>query len=276
MAITSFIPNVWSARLLDNLNKNLVFAQLCNRNYEGEIQQFGDTVHITNLTDITVKSYTANVDIADPDQLTTGDTPLVIDHGTYFNFYLNDVDKAQARGDLMDAAMRSASYKMADDTDSYIINTLSAATSTSKGNAKSVSNITPADAYGLVVDIKTALDKAHVPLADRWLAVDPAFEGLMLKDSRFIQASNAGENRLQNGAVARAAGFNIYVSGNLSGDIYAGIPDAVTFAQQIAKVEAYRREKGFDDGVKGLSLCGAKVLREKGIYKLSYTIATAQ
>ena len=37
--------------------------------------------------------------------------------------------------------------------------------------------------------------------------------------------------------------------------------EGVTFAQQIAKMEAYRREKGFDDGVKGLSLCGAKVVQ---------------
>ena len=37
-------------------------------------------------------------------------------------------------------------------------------------------------------------------------------------------------------------------------------PDAVTFANQITKVEAYRPEKGFCDGVKGLCLSGAKVL----------------
>ena len=36
--------------------------------------------------------------------------------------------------------------------------------------------------------------------------------------------------------------------------------EAVTFANQITKVDAYRPEKGFRDGVKGLSLCGAKVI----------------
>lgn len=46
MSITTFIPEVWSARLLDNLNKNLVFANLVNRDYEGEIKQYGDKVHI--------------------------------------------------------------------------------------------------------------------------------------------------------------------------------------------------------------------------------------
>ena len=35
--------------------------------------------------------------------------------------------------------------------------------------------------------------------------------------------------------------------------------DAVTYANQITKVEAYRPEKGFSDGMKGLCLSGAKV-----------------
>ncbi|MBQ7305475.1 MAG: P22 coat protein - protein 5 domain protein, partial [Clostridia bacterium] len=86
MAITSFIPSVWSARLTENLHKSLVFGSLCNRNYEGDIAQFGDTVHINNLADITVKPYTPNTDIAEPEQLTGSDTTLTIDHGAYYNF----------------------------------------------------------------------------------------------------------------------------------------------------------------------------------------------
>ena len=51
------------------------------------------------------------------------------------------------------------------------------------------------------------------------------------------------------------------VAGNdLTNEIIALIPDAVTFAHQITKVDAYRPEKGFSDGLKGLCLSGAKVL----------------
>ena len=37
MAINNFIPQVWSARLLANLQKNLVYGQagVVNRDYEG-------------------------------------------------------------------------------------------------------------------------------------------------------------------------------------------------------------------------------------------------
>ena len=43
------------------------------------------------------------------------------------------------------------------------------------------------------------------------------------------------------------------------------IPDAVTFANQITKVEAYRPERGFADGLKGLCLSGAKVIIPTGV-----------
>ena len=67
MAIANFIPQVWSARLQENLHKALVFGALCNRNYEGDIAQWGDTVHINALNDITVKAYDPATDIEDPE-----------------------------------------------------------------------------------------------------------------------------------------------------------------------------------------------------------------
>ena len=54
MAITTFIPELWAARLLNHYTRKTVVAQLLNRNYEGLIQQWGDTVHINSLADITV------------------------------------------------------------------------------------------------------------------------------------------------------------------------------------------------------------------------------
>ena len=38
MAFSNFIPEVWSARLLEHLDKVHVYANLMNRDYEGEIR----------------------------------------------------------------------------------------------------------------------------------------------------------------------------------------------------------------------------------------------
>lgn len=262
MAISSFIPKVWSARLTESLHKALVFGSLCNRNWEGDITQWGDTVHINNLADITVKTYTPNTDIDDPEQLSGTDTTLVINHGAYYNFYLNDVDAAQAHTELMDAAMRNAAYKLAEDTEKYILGVIRA------GAGKTASGAIPSGGvYELIVKIKTALDEKNVPRANRKLIVPASVEGELLLDNRFITGSGAySEARLADGSVARAAGFDIYISNDLTNELVAMTPDGVTFASQITRIEAYRREKGFDDGVKGLSLCGAKVVLPDCVY----------
>ena len=258
MAIANFIPQVWSARLQENLKKALVFGSLCNRNYEGDIAQWGDTVHINTLNDITVKAYNPANEIDDPEQLSGTDTTLVIDHGAYYNFYINDADAAQARTDLMDAAMRNAAYRLAADAEKYILSVIE------EGANFKVTTTLPADEdgglYSLLLQMKIMLDGENVPRFDRKLILPPAMESLLLMDTRFITGSAAAEGRLAEGAVARAAGFDIYISTDLSNQMIAMIPDAVTFANQITKVDAYRPEKGFCDGVKGLCLSGAKVV----------------
>ena len=257
MAVTNFIPEVWSARLLENLHKELVFGALCNRSWEGDIRQYGDTVHINTLQDLTVRPYIPGQDLQDPEQLSGTDQTLTIDHAVYCNFFLSDVDAAQARADLMEAAMRGAARRLAEDTEAYILGVIR----DGAGITESF-DLSETDVYSALVDLKTLLDSRNVPRHGRKLVVPPTVEGELLKDTRFVTAGGSvAEQALAEGSVARAAGFDIYISNDLTDEMIALTEDGVTFAQQIAKMEAYRREKGFDDAVKALSLCGAKVVQ---------------
>lgn len=269
MSVSAFIPNVWSARLQENLHKTLVFANLCNRAWEGEISQYGDTLHINTLADVTVKAYTPGEDIDDPEELSGTGLTLDIDHGAYCNFYLNDVDAAQAKADVMEAAMRNAAIRLAEDTEDYVLDVIR------KGAGTKVSMPMPeGGVWALIVDIRTAMDKLNVPRTGRKLVMPSEVEAQLLMDSRFVTGCGGNaQTTLAEGAVARAAGFDIYISNDLSGEVVALTEDGVTFAQQITRMEAYRREKGFDDGVKALSLCGAKVIQPACVYHCTITQA---
>lgn len=288
MAVTTFIPELWSARLLYALEKAHVATNLVNRNYEGEISNHGDTVHINTIGAITVKSYTKNTDIDAPETLTTTDQTLVIDQAKYFNFQVDDVDKVQAAGELVDTAMGRAAYALADVSDAYLLGVIAAgaAARNTIGTAAAPVALTASNVYENIVKLKTKLDKANVPNTGRTIVVPPDVHSLLLLDDRFAKSTaTAGQEALINGLVGRIAGFDVYMSNNVKTgvgtdtgktpyfEITAQITDATTYAEQIIKTEAYRMESRFADAVKGLHVYGAKVTDGTKIAKILASVS---
>ncbi|WP_432132746.1 N4-gp56 family major capsid protein [Streptomyces tendae] len=276
MAISAFKPEVWNANLLVTLEKSHVYAApgVVNRDYEGDIANYGDTVHIVGLAEPTIGTYTPHTDITIEDVDDT-DSTLVVDQSKYFAFEVDDVEKRQAfnGGKVLTEQARKAAYKLRDTADAYVAGLMAAGVSA--GNLIAEATLTdPADAYDLLVDLGTTLDEDNVPSEGRWTVVTPKFHGLLLKDPRFVSAGDAQAAMTRvNGMVGEAAGFSIRKSNNAPdgpGDgagklIIAGYSGAVTYAEQINKTEAARKEKGFADIVKGLHLYGSKVVRPTGL-----------
>jgi hypothetical protein len=274
MAITAFKPEVWSAELLVALEKSLVYGAtgVVNRNYEGEISQYGDTVHIVSLADPTIGTYTAHNDIT-IEEVDDADSTLVIDQSPYFAFEVDDIEKRQARGDVMGEQARKAAYLLRDKADQHLAAKMAAGVDA--GNVIAEATLSDAAAaYDTLVDLGVILDEDNVPSEGRWAVITPAFHGLLLKDSRFIAAGDeTGAGVRTNGVVGSAAGFSLRKSNNAPDGpgvgagklVIAGYSGAVTFAEQIAKVEGFRMEKRFADGVKGLHLYGSKVVRPTGL-----------
>lgn len=275
MAFSNFIPEIWSARLLEHLDKVHVYAGLLNRDYEGEIRAFGDTVHINQIGAITVKKYTG-ADIDSPEELDGDQTDLKIDQANYFNFQIKDIDNAQSNPKLMDAAMQRASYGMNDTVDQYLAGILAAGAAGKVGTDAAPIVPTAANAYDYLVDLGTALSEENVPMLGRWVVVPPWFHGLLLKDDRFVgNGTDFNAAALQGGLVGAAAGFAIHVSNNVpntSGAKYkiiGGTNAGGSYAEQLIEMEAYRPEKNFADAVKGLHVYGAKVVQPKALAVLT-------
>lgn len=277
MAITTFIPKIWSARLLAHLDKNHVFANLVNRDYEGEISAYGDTVHINQIGDVTIKKYTKGNEIDAPEDLSTTEQLLVIDQASYFNFAIDDIDKAQARAELMDKAMSRASYKLADENDKFLAGLMAAAAKIKVGSTSAPIALTAQNAYETLVNVKVAMDKNNVPRLGRWIVLPPEYEGLLLLDDRFVRGGvPQSDERLTSGFIGRAAGFDVYTSNNVPSSaskysILASNNDSTTYAEQIIETEAYRPEKSFKDAIKGLNVYGGKVIQENAIAVLTAT-----
>lgn len=293
MATENFIPSVWAGGILQALDTALVYAneKVINRDYEGDISASGDTVRIEMLGDVTINNYSKNTDIASPEALTDAQLVLKIDQQKYFNFQVDDIDKAQQKPKTFGEATRRAAYGLRKVIDSFLgsLYTDISATNVIGSDASPITGTwttTGTLAYDRLVDLGVLLDNQDCPDDGRWVVVPPWFEAYLLKDARFVGYGTPGQLQvLMNGfggeaitqpnnggapgnqPIGRAAGFDIYKSNQvpqtagIKYKVIAGHPMAWSFAQQVMQVEAYRPEKRFGDALKGLAVYGAKVVR---------------
>lgn len=273
MALTNsnfknFIPTIWSARLLANLDKSLVALQMVNRDYEGEITDHGDTVKINQLGNITIKDYDGS-DIDDPEEIDSDQMNLVIDQAKYFNFAVKDVDAAQANVNLLNGSMERAAYNLADVVDQDVFGTMVDGAGIKVNTVSNAQEVFKDTAYDLLVDLGVQLDEKNVPKAGRKIVLPPWYLGMLAKDPRFTKDFNILANGVVEGA--RVSRFQLLESNNLKtgtgGAVHipAGTDQATSFANQIVQTEAYRPEKNFSDAVKGLSVWGRKVVQKDAL-----------
>ena len=263
MAITNFIPTIWSETLYSELNKNFVAVNHCNRDFEGDIKSKGSVVNICGVGDITVSDYTANTDMTTPQQLSDTLTKLEINRAKFFNFQIDDVNKAQASPKLMEAAMQKAAEAIANEADNYVFSLYTEAGETIEEQVSDTSSL-----FNLILRAREILYSNNVnDSTELFLEVSPKIAVSILRDKSMVGYLN--NNALETGYLGSLFGCKIFVCNNINTSqsnseithhCILRTKRAIAFADQLSEVEAYRPEKRFADAVKGLHLYGAKVV----------------
>lgn len=281
MSITNFIPEIWSSEILVNLRNALAYGSLFNRDYEGDIAQAGDTVHITSFGAPTISSYSTYGSLT-YEQLTDATRALNIDQAKSFSFAVDDVDKRQALGGFVGQAMSDAAHGLAEVADIYLAGVLKAAVDGTSNDLGAVTvDISNANAYGdVLVAMRTLLNRSKCPADGRWVVVPPEVYGALLQDNRFINAAASADagRALRAGALGRIVGFEVFESNNVPTDtvgvydVIGGHSIAATYAEQIVETEALRLQDFFGDGLRGLHVYGSKVVRPTCLAMASCTV----
>lgn len=277
MALDNFTPEIWSAQILVNLHDMLVYGSpsVVNRDYQGEISRYGDTVRINSVGGVRVSDYVKNTDFSEPRQvLSSAQQALIIDQAKMFNFEIDDIDEAQNNPTVLAATTREASFALGATQDGFLSELMADALpvgSTPSGNFLGEREMTltgPSDGpYVAMVDMARVLDENNAPTVGRWVVVSPLIYAELLKDARFTSfGTEANRATIGNRAVGTVAGFTVLVSNRVPDEggnpvVLGGSTMATTLADQLSSVEGYRPEDRFTDALKGLHLYGAKVVR---------------
>lgn len=271
-----FVPTIWSREIHRGNQARLVTQEgIVNHDYEGDITQAGDTVHINGLEPVTIKDYDRAEGLGDPERLEANRRTLVIDQMKAFDFLVDDIEKVQANADLLGAATGNASRGLVAVQDDFVLDLMvkGAATKATKALAESDEK---AFFNKVVVAGRTALNKASVTSEGRFIVTDPEGEAYLSLDPRFIaNGSSESDERLLNGQVGRIGGFRVLVSNSakVAGKAVIGTPDATTVADQIVKVRGMESERYFGTRVSGLHVYGAKVTRPENLFVVTYTVS---
>lgn len=225
----SFIPTLWSKKLLIKLYQNLMLSEITNTDYEGELRNQGDTVRIRSTPDVTIRPYEVgmNLQYEVPEPVYQD---MQIDKGMYFGVKVSDVLEYQSDMNLMDMFTDEAAkqLKIAIENEVFFNSFVSqgpAATNegTTAGEISANYNLgsdtDPVDQSSAenilqaILRMSSVLDEQNVPEDDRFLVISP-YDRHLLMQSNIAQADFTGDtsSTIRSGKIGTIDRFTTYVS----------------------------------------------------------------
>jgi len=283
----TFIPEIWSPRLLQKFYEGTCLNEICNTDYEGEIKTGGDKVIVRTVPTIAIKDYVKGqkLDFQIP---TPEKKEMLIDSGKYWAFVLDKVDAKQMDIPAIDRWTEDAANQMKIAIERAIFAAMySYANAYNKGAtagkitgdfnlgaAGSPLAITKDNVLDTLVDAGTVLDDQNTPNEDRWMLI-PGWVAGMIKKSDLKDASMTGDGKslLRNGRLGMIDRWTLYSSNLLATgtdtvkvfNAIFGHKSATSFATQLTETGQGDNPFGFGTLVKGLQVYGWKVFQDANL-----------
>ena len=287
MALSDFVPTIWEARFIRNLEEQALWAQLASKHPITD----GNKIKVPKFTKaVTIRDYTAGTAMTGPEAADGSVVDIDINKQKYFNIMVNDITAVQSRPEVLNEYSRRASLELAMQLDAHLkgVFTAFAAKASNTARRETISEL-PSKAAGgkgflnALIDMAATMDAAHFPRADRWIVVAAdVWSGLvkwMLTQGTTIFVPQTAEAMMSSGMVGTLLDFTVYTSPSMPTVTLSSKKhtiamlgqgrDAVGYGEQLDKIEAYRPESHFADAVRGLFTYGGAVLEPAFLYSIA-------
>ena len=287
----TFIPEVWSSKLIEKYYDSTVLSSISNTNYEGEIRNQGDKVIIRTTPTLEINDYSIGQTLVNqrPEAPTI---ELNIDKGFYWSTIIDDVVEKQQDIDQMNLWAQDAAEQLKIKLDARVLGSIVPdVAATNKGaTAGRISGnidlgatgapeaVTKDNILEYILKMGQVLDEQNVPETGRFLVLPFwATTRLKLSDIKDASLTNDGASPLRNGRVGMIDRFTVYNSNLLptytdgadkTTHFLAGTKDGLTFATQLTKTESLRAESTFGNIMRGLMVYGHKVVKPEALVAL--------
>lgn len=225
----TFIPTLWSKKLLIKLYQNLMLTEIVNTEYEGQLKNQGDTVRIRSVPDVTIRPYEMGTNLQ-YEVPTPVYQDMQINQGFYFGVKVSDIHEYQSDMNLMDTFTTEAAKQLKIQIEnevffnSFVTEGPHASNEGATAGAISAAynlgtDVTPIDqataanVLNGILRMSSALDEQNVPEDGRWLIITP-YDRHLLMQSNIAQAYFTGDSSstIRSGKIGMLDRFTVYVS----------------------------------------------------------------
>lgn len=204
--LSAIVPEIWSARYYDVLLADLAFNSLISTDYEGEISDLGDTVHIASFPEFDEGEELAEDAASEAKAITVSSQALIINKRVVKDFIVTKLATMQSLP-AMDKLRELAVYSILKKIQATIIATIipSAANPDNSIAFDSGTTLALAD----LLEAKELLDNVNVPASDRHMVLGSAQTNDIFNITGFTSSDFLlGGSPLQSGQVpASLLGF---------------------------------------------------------------------
>lgn len=261
----ALVPELWAKDIAKNRNDNLVLWALINHQYQSEIGQKGDVLHINFLSEIDDDaSVNSSVTAASTiDALDVTQTDLLIDRYIRKALGVQDVAKAQSAYELRSHYVERLGRFLARGLDEEV---MKKAVAGFTGKITAGASLT----FANIVDAATILDTANVPENERYIVVNGVGRGDLRKIPEFTAYKETGDKGLvksTTGFVGHIYGMPVYVTeaikatGGKLNFLMFHREAIIGATQSVPSLEGGREKLLGTDYIVGSQLWGVKVLR---------------
>lgn len=292
MSVNNFIPEVCAAEFQETLDRNLVFAEDCNRDYEGEVKKVGDAVRILGLGDAQTAKWTdGKLHRVDVDyQIEDTSMLMPINQISYWRFGIDDLDKRQAQSgsSLYSRWMQKENKRVARDMDEHIAGIHVGDLGVKVYEPKVSGSVVPVSVDGnagtdkpilVMMDEITQLLMENDVDPDAYRSLTAPWQFIMMLKRAYVELDTDNSAMLKNGRVGMFGNTILKASNNCYKDasdywhLQFKTKEAITFANPFTHTHAYTPEDYFEDKVKGYSLYQAKVVDGQQIIDVKIKMA---
>lgn len=272
MAIVNFQQTYWSKKIQKQLETITSLKNHCDFEFEGDIKQ-ASRVKILGVVRPTIRTYIPGTPIT---REQGKDTSMFLDINQYryFNFDVEDIDKAQSVPGLIESLSKEATAGLSEQADKYVAEIIVADKENLASAESTDISATTDGGIALLEGGFRKLYENNCKVTDSYfLELTPEWYTILRPE--IIELDTNNSDLIKKGFVGKYGNALISIE-NLLGTWNDGTRDtklamlrtskAVAFAGQIDKVEAYRPQDGFSDAIKGLYVFGARIVRPEQIY----------